>query len=181
MLLKNKYKVLEEYIIIYIDRKNKSPLETYIDIDDFNKIKDFPYKFTASKFKTPDDYYVLACVYLGVINGKSRYKTVRLSRLVMQCLDNDNVVVDHINHNTLDNRKSNLRLVTINQNTKHRGRKNKNNTSGYRNVSRINNKWVVQLQIDGKNKILGKFENIDEAKLYAEEMRKIYYKEFAGN
>lgn len=43
-------------------------------------------------------------------------------------------------------------------------------------------KWIVQLQINGKNSVLGKFplDKIEEAGKFAEEMRKKYYGEFAG-
>jgi hypothetical protein len=35
--------------------------------------------------------------------------------------------------------------------------------------------------INGKNTILGKFNDVDEAGNFAKEMRKKYYKDFAGN
>ena len=88
--------------------------------------------------------------------------------------------VDHENNDTLDNRKSNLRVVEESKNSKNRKSRNRNNTSGYRNVSLINGKWVVQLQIDGKNKVLGRFDDVHKAGEFAEEMRQKYYGEFAG-
>ena len=94
------------------------------------------------------------------------------------------VYVDHKNHdNKLDNRKENLRIVKNEDNTKYRKGKNKNNTSGYRNVSwdKRKNKWIVQLQIKGKNKRLGDFDDVVEAGLFAEEMRNKIYGKFAGN
>jgi len=39
---------------------------------------------------------------------------------------------------------------------------------------------MVQLHLEGKNKILGYFDNVDEAGVFAEQMRKKYYGEFAG-
>ena len=92
--------------------------------------------------------------------------------------------IHHRNHNTLDNRKENLELISITENSRHRKGKNKNNTTGYRNVmynKRYKNKpYHVQLQIDGKNKVLGKFSDVDEAGTFAEEMRQKYYGEYAG-
>ena len=92
----------------------------------------------------------------------------------------DQVVVDHINHNSFDNRKSNLRITNDSSNLKNRKGKNSNNKSGYRNVCWIYNKWVVQIVINGKNTILGKFNDVDEAGAFAEEMRKKYYGKFSG-
>ena len=81
-------------------------------------------------------------------------------------------------------RSYNLRRITQQENLRHRKSKNKNNTTGYRNV--IYNKtyktrpYHVQLQINGKNKVLGKFSDVHEAGRFAEEMRQKYYGEFAG-
>ena len=63
-----------------------------------------------------------------------------------------------------------------------RSGKNKNNTSGYRNVSYIKGegKYIVQLQVDGKNKRLGEFDDVHEAGKFAEEMRKKYYGKYKG-
>ena len=97
-------------------------------------------------------------------------------------MDANGQTVDHINGDTFDNRKSNLRIVADSNNSKNRKSKNSNNTSGYRNVSwsKRDRKWVVQMQIDKKHKTLGRFDDVHEAGKFAEEMRKNYYGEFAG-
>lgn len=93
----------------------------------------------------------------------------------------ENEYVDHREpKKTLDNRRSNLRVTTNSKNNRNRKGMNINNKSGYRNVSWRDNGWVVQLQINGKNTVLDKFDDVDEAGAYAEKMRKKYYKEFAG-
>ena len=58
-----------------------------------------------------------------------------------------------------------------------------NNKSGYRNVCWLKgyNKWCVQVTVDGKSTLLGKFDDVHEAGKFAEEMRKQHYGEFAGN
>lgn len=95
---------------------------------------------------------------------------------------NNKEIVDHINHDTLDNRKENLRKTEQSYNLRHRRGANKNNKSGYRNVCWLKNenRWCVQLQVDGQNTRLGFFNDVDEAGKFAEEMRKKYYGEFAG-
>ena len=56
-------------------------------------------------------------------------KAIRMHRLIMQALDH--LEVDHINNNPLDNRRSNLRLVTHAQNQKNM-QKSIRNKSGYK-------------------------------------------------
>jgi hypothetical protein len=61
-------------------------------------------------------------------------------------------MVDHINGNRADCRKSNLRVVTHKQNCQNLHGLNGANKSGYRNViwSNANNCWIVALCVDGK-------------------------------
>lgn len=73
-------------------------------------------------------------------------------------------MVDHVNMNTLDNRRTNLRIVTKRQNMLNRG-KPKSNTSGHKNIYWATRErlYVVKLKIDGKNKTIGYFHDIDVA------------------
>lgn len=52
--------------------------------------------------------------------------------------------VDHINRNSLDNRRENLRIVTYSIDTANRS-KYKNNKSGYKGVSLQNGKWRMTI------------------------------------
>lgn len=90
------------------------------------------------------------------------------------------VLVDHRNYDTLDNRKENLRIVQSQANTRNRSGRNSNNKSGYRNVCLVKGKWIVQLQINGRNTKLGSFDDVHKAGAFAKEMRNKYYGEFAG-
>jgi len=118
---------------------------------------------------------------MGKINNKFTYKHNALSRILLH-VEGSNLFVDHKNHNTLDDRKENLRVTIVDKNSKHRKSKNSNNKSGYRNVSKRDKWWIVQLQIEGENTILKKFplDQLDEAGAYAELMRQKYYGEYAG-
>ena len=93
--------------------------------------------------------------------------------------------IDHVNRDIKDCRKENLRVITVKQNATNRTGRNRNNTSGYRNVcwDKKNDRWIVQLSVDGKNKCFGRFpkEQLKEAGKFAEQMRKeVYGEEFAG-
>lgn len=71
---------------------------------------------------------------------------------------------DHINHNKLDNRKTNLRTVTNQQNHFNRPL-DSNNISGHKGVSwdKDRKKWSAQIMFGGKNIFLGRYINIKDA------------------
>lgn len=64
---------------------------------------------------------------------KSNSKTVLMHRLILN-INDKNVEVDHINHNTLDNRRCNLRVCSRTQNNRNKS-SHKNSTSKYLGVS----------------------------------------------
>jgi hypothetical protein len=182
-LIKNEYKLEDGYVTLFCSegRQSDEVFEVYIDAEDLHIIDELDYKVHVRKFKDYRSYYAMITVYLTNEAGKKPNKYLLLHRLIMN-VKNPRIKVDHINHNTLDNRKTNLRLCSNSNNNRNRERKNSNNKSGYRNVCWLKkyNKWCDQLQINGKNTILGKFDDVDEAGTFAEQMRQKYYGEYAG-
>ena len=90
------------------------------------------------------------------------------------------LILDHINGNTLDNRKNNLRICTNRENTSNRTKLGTNNTSGILGVRFDNrrNKWYADIQYKGKCIFLGYF-NIKEDAIKARiDAEKLYFKEF---
>ena len=75
-----------------------------------------------------------------------------------------------------------MRISNAETNSTNRSRINKNNKTGYRNICEVKDKLIVQLQVGGKNKLLGSFEfdDIENAYEFAKEMRAKYYGEFSG-
>jgi hypothetical protein len=71
---------------------------------------------------------------------------------------------DHINRNTLDNRRNNLRKATHGQN-QHNQRKRCNNSSGYIGVSwdKRKNKWRAYVSLNRKQTFLGYFDSAEQA------------------
>ena len=87
--------------------------------------------------------------------------------------------VDHINGDTLDNRKTNLRLATHKQNSCNR-RTQKNNKAGARGVcwAKEQRKWKSFIRNNGKRMHLGYFDNLEDAKMAYYTAAKRYHKEF---
>jgi hypothetical protein len=79
--------------------------------------------------------------------------------------------VDHINGDTLDNRRENLRLATHEQNVRNRRIISRNNSSGYKGVCFYKRllRWGARIRFRGKNYHLGLF---DSAQLAAQEYDK---------
>lgn len=88
-------------------------------------------------------------------------------------IDGMNLVVDHINNNSLDNRVENLQVITQRQNaTKDRT----NKTSKYAGVSwhKALNKWRSYIKINYKQIHLGYFDNEEEAsEVYNNKLKQI--------
>jgi hypothetical protein len=90
-------------------------------------------------------------------------------------------LVDHINTDSLDNRRANLRLATHSQNSCNSRRDKSNTYSRFRGVSfsKRKQKWFAAIRANGRKLWLGYFDNeLDAAKAYDMAARK-YHGEFA--
>jgi hypothetical protein len=176
----NQHKILGDTTIIYLPKRDGKIFETIIDTEDLEKVKACQVSWNEAYYKRILSSYAQATRYLGMVDGKPKYKTLYLQKIVMDC--SDEFSVDHRNHNGLDNRKENLCIVTTQENNVNRRGANPNNrSSGCRNVSwdKDGSRWIVQIQVDGKNKCLGRFkeDELEEAVAFAEEMRQKHYYE----
>jgi hypothetical protein len=97
----------------------------------------------------------------------------------------DGAMCDHINHGNnsfIDNRLSNLRVATHQQNQMNRS-KPINNTSGTIGVSWCadRGKWCAQISLNGKNKNLGRFKDREDAIKARKEAEEKWFGEWAYN
>jgi hypothetical protein len=96
-------------------------------------------------------------------NGHRKY--IYMHREIMQTPDD--METDHINGNTLDNRRENLRICTRSQNS---ANKNKyTGASGYKGVHWFKpiKKWAARIQVEHKQICLGYFSDVlDAARAY---------------
>lgn len=131
---------------ISLSRYDKT-LFTVVDADDFEQFGGVTWTALRTKNKG---------TYVRRKSGKHG-ESLALHRLILGCKNGD--VVDHIDGNPLNNRRSNLRIVTPAQNAINK-KMSVRNTSGFRGVSRNKyGRWVAQINIGGKRKGLGYFDS----------------------
>jgi hypothetical protein len=88
----------------------------------------------------------------------------------------DSCMIDHIDHNGLNNCKHNLREVSYTENN-HNRRKQHNTTSTYYGVSRSTSgdSWEASIRKDGKYYYIGKFrDQLTAARAYDNKARELY-------
>lgn len=173
-------------VIIRLKAKNNGKhLETVIDLCSLSKAKAIPGNWNAKWCNHTKSYYVAA---YSKVNGKAG--TVLLHRVIME--PPKGLVVDHINHDTLDNTIKNLRVVTYkvnNENLKkpykpiyERGcrqkialtllqndRPNANSKSGLKGITwdKAVNKWRVKIVYNKSTVYFHRFKDLEEAKKMA--------------
>jgi hypothetical protein len=93
-------------------------------------------------------------------DGKRHTKVIWMHREIIKTPAS--LKTDHINGNGLDNRKSNLRVVTQQQNTWNLT-KPSHNTTGYKGVYWRANRWEAAIHKNNKKYHLGRFTKLKEA------------------
>lgn len=157
----NKYEIKDDHVIGYTTKGEKF----YIDKEDLNKIKPYTWSINDN----------------GYLRANIKGKNIRMHRFILDLVDYDkNLIIDHINHNTYDNRKINLRIATSTQNTCNTSLR-RNNKSGVTGVSWDNRckKWEAKISIKKKYTHIGYFENFDDAVKARKEAEEKYYKEYS--
>lgn len=125
-----------------------------------------------------DNQYYNISKYKWYLNGdgypasRINNKHFIISRFIMQA--GYGQIIDHINHNRLDNRTENLRIVTAKFNAHNRTKK-RNTSSKYIGVCRSHGKWQAGMSIDKKFFYIGTFsDEIEAAKTYNKKAVELY-------
>ena len=134
--------------------KLKDSVFAIVDDEDFDFLNQWKWHLLGKKSR-----YAFRNV---VIDGKR--KKILMHRFVNKTPEG--FETDHINHNSLDNRKSNLRTVTKSQNQQSR-RRNKKGSSKYKGVywHKQHKKWCASIQVNKSRKHLGLFSSQEDAAL----------------
>lgn len=113
--------------------------------------------------------------------NKKRVRKVLMHRIIMGLKTGDKRQIDHIDGNGLNNQRTNLRICTLQKN-QHNRRRQKNNTSGYKNITWVKEtkKWRVAIDYNNKTYNLGRYKNKMEAKKVRDIWLLKLHKEFAS-
>ncbi len=136
--------------------------EAIIDDKDYEKVKDYNWYYND-----------------GYAKAYHKGKRLRMHRLILNAKNDQRV--DHQNRNRLDNRRSNLRICTLQENNRNISMR-KDNTSGYKGVflDRSTGHWKPAVYVDGKAKLFGQFKDKHHAALARDLWATFFHKEFAS-
>ncbi len=117
-----------------------------VDDKDFDKVSEYKWYCSSMGYASRTEHK----------NGTK--KEILLHRFLMGAKKGQEI--DHINRNSLDNTRSNLRFCTRSENNHNRGI-NKNNKSGYTGVywHKGAGKWLAQIMLDKKRINVGLFDD----------------------
>jgi hypothetical protein len=139
-----------------------------IDAEDYETVKEYKW------FKNNNGYCVTKCI--------EPTSNISIHRVLLNYPSN--FYCDHINNDKLDNRKSNLRIVTPQENAANMGMKN-TNRSGVVGVQEYNKdtiqKWTATLTYKYKNVYLGRCASFDECVRLRLEGEAQYFGAYSNN
>lgn len=143
-----------------------------VDAADYDWLMDGP-KWYATRDR--NTFYARRNDYAGV--GKQRPLMMHRLLTGVGC----GMIVDHINHDGLDNRRANLRICTHSDNQRN-VRSHRDAGSKYLGVHWNKNagKWQVRIVADGRRKGLGYFTCEIEAALAYDSAARLHYGAFAN-
>lgn len=145
----NEIKIMDKYAIIKITDMSNLKYDVLVDLDDLEKIKKYKWHIKKS---TNTNY---------AISSKGDNKLF-IHRLVLNY--EGDLDVDHINHNGLDNRKNNLRIISHSKNIMNQH----NDDNGIYKLK--NNRFRATITKNNKGIYIGTYDTFEEAKTN----RKIY-------
>lgn len=161
----NDYEIVGNTAIINLyDIKQNIVGTTMIDLDDLDRT-------IKLKWRLCENY-----VFYG------NDKPIQLSYFILGITPKEGLVIDHINHNTLDNRKSNLRLTTYRVNAINKVIQG-NNTSGIAGVwyDKSREKYCAEIKFNDIKCYLGRYKSFNDACYCRYLAELIIFKEFRSD
>jgi hypothetical protein len=143
-----------------------------VDADLYERLRWYNWRLCRSN----RTYYAFATAYCG--QGRPP-KIIWMHHLVLP--PPAGLLIDHRNHNGLDNRLTNLRPATPAQNIQNARKQKPRTTSKYKGVDFVKptGKYRARIAVDGHRLFLGSFTSeLDAAHAY-DEAAKLHFKEYA--
>jgi len=146
--------------IVHYSRDNRESGRSKIDLDKVELIEGIKWALDKDGYSVTSIDGVRTCMHRLIMNAPRH------------------LFVDHINHDTMDNRVSNLRICTHQENS--RNKKKVKNESGHTGVilDKRRNKWQARIKVDYKHIFLGYFDDIEDAIKARKEAEIKYFGEF---
>lgn len=156
--MKNSYEIRGEITAIIIVSPKYGRQEALISTSKLDIANEFPNTFNVGS--RGNTLYVQG--HMPRVNGVR--KTITLHNWITETPKG--LMVDHIDHNGLNNTDDNLRIVTNAENQQNRISANSSSKSGVRGVvwKKSINKWIATIKINQVMKYIGQFESVEEAK-----------------
>jgi hypothetical protein len=158
--MKNHYTISDDGMIatIWLKRRSGEIIHCHVDSADLPKLHTLKTTWHVKWNNHTRSFYVNGNV---LVNGK--WTKIYMHVFIME--PPHGFEVHHKYHNTLDNRRSQLEIVTHQENCMNRKGAQRNSKSGHRGISpdRASGKFRFRPTIDGKLKSMGYFATIDEA------------------
>lgn len=170
--MKNRYEFVDsETVKIWLQERDGIQLFALVSPEDFDTVASVAGTWYA-------DLADNGCFYafVNIKNEDSKPTRKSMHRLILGLGNGriDKRVVDHVDRtNTLDNRRSNLRLCPGRAENAQNVTARRTSTSGYRGVGRRpNGKWQAQVCLYGKVHYLGVYDTPEEAAVVSAEFRR---------
>lgn len=173
--MRNSYRVDGDVVYIQLKSEKYGEMETKISLCDLEEVSKMPFTWYPKINEESQQYYVAANIYIS----EKKRTTIRLHRYILSP-ENYYLEVDHINHDTLDNTRENLRITTKSQNQMNRNRSNRNNKTKALGVSyrKDSGKYRVRLYKNRKLVFNSEFDSLEVATQVSIDMRTEIYGEY---
>jgi len=145
----------------------KGQYTVFDNVEMYNEI--MKHKWCAQWAKDNQSYYAVTS-----IKHKDKQYTIQLGRFILGLKKGDERICDHINHDTLDNRDDNIRIVSRSENKINQ----KKSIKGYK--ERRNGKCEVEVQRNYKKHYVGTFNTPTQARKARVEWIENYNRQSTG-
>jgi hypothetical protein len=174
---------------------------TILDLEDYYRLRKYKWivggkdgKFYAMRgVKVSEREIKLICMHREIMSAPPRWSfkskskeffdSNRLKKTQTESGSTlrSELLVDHRNRNSLDNRRANLRWATASQNSYNREKTSSKSSSKYRGVTfnKRRNKWYARIKVNRKTIFLGSYTDEQNAAKAYDLAALMYYHEFA--